>query len=255
MAGTATYLYCIVHASEEPSTARVPRGLASAGRPLTSQLTRSMWLVTANVPLGVYGPEALQTSLRDVQWVADVALAHERVVEFFAAQAGATVIPMKLFTMFSSERLALSETRLRVPSLEAVIDRIAGCEEWGVRITRQPVKAAASYARVEPASGTEFLAAKKAARDVARQSAGAAAQAAEEAYAILSAIARDARRRDAPEGATTPPLLDAAFLVPADQRKRFKAAVKKLADASTETLVTLTGPWPSYNFIDVESTA
>jgi gas vesicle protein GvpL/GvpF len=255
MAGTATYLYCIVHASEEPSTARVPRGLASAGRPLTSQLTRSMWLVTANVPLGVYGPEALQTSLRDVQWVADVALAHERVVEFFAAQAGATVIPMKLFTMFSSERLALSETRLRVPSLEAVIDRIAGCEEWGVRITRQPVKAAASYARVEPASGTEFLAAKKAARDVARQSAGAAAQAAEEAYAILSAIARDARRRDAPEGATTPPLLDAAFLVPADQRKRFKAAVKKLADARTETLVTLTGPWPSYNFIDVESTA
>lgn len=256
MAGTATYLYCIVHAARAPSTFGVPRGLPHGRRPVISDLTRSLWLVLANIPLDTYGPDALEPSLRNVQWVTDVALAHERVVEFFAAQPGATVIPMKLFTMFSSERLALAETSVRVPHLEAVIDRIAGCEEWGVRITRRPSRADAAHTPPKAASGTEFLTAKKVARDTARQAAGAAAEAAEEAYTTLSAIARDSRRRpDTPEGATTPPLLDAAFLVPADRRTSFEAAVKKLADASEETLVTLTGPWPSYNFVDGESTA
>ena len=255
MAGTATYLYCIVHAAMAPPVARGLQGLAGATRPAVAPLARSFWLVTASAPLDVYGPAALESSLRNVQWVTDVALAHERVVEYFARRAGATVIPMKLFTMFSSEKLAIEETRARSRELERVVKRIAGCEEWGVRITPRPVTATTSAARaVTSASGTDFLAAKKTARDLARQLIGVASAAAEEAYAALSAIARDARRRrDEPEGATTPPLLDAAFLVPIARRRRFKAAVKNLADSNDGTLVTLTGPWPSYNFIDAES--
>lgn len=255
MAGTATYLYCIVHAAIAPTVARALRGLAGATRPSVAPLARSFWLVTASVPLDVYGPQALESSLRSVKWVTDVALAHESVVEYFARRAGSTVIPMKVFTMFSSEKLAIEETRARIRDLESVVKRIAGCEEWGVRITRRPVTVSASPARtVTVASGTDFLAAKKTARDLAHQSIGAAAAAAAEAYTALSAIARDARRRrDEPEGATTPPLLDAAFLVPVDRRRRFKAAVKNLANSNDGTVVTLTGPWPPYNFINSES--
>jgi len=255
MAGTATYLYCIVHASRAPSTARAPRGLPGATRPAAAALAPRFWLITASVPLDVYGPEALEPSLRNVRWVTDIALAHESVVEHFAGQIRVTVIPMKLFTMFSSEKRAIAETRSRMKDLKAVVDRIAGCEEWGVRIARRPATGAASpFPAPARASGTDFLSAKKAARDLARQSAGAAAESAEQAYMTLSAIARAARRRrDAPEGATTPPLLDAAFLVPVDRRHRFKATVKKLAGSSEATRVTLTGPWPSYNFIDAES--
>ncbi|MFL6278953.1 MAG: GvpL/GvpF family gas vesicle protein [Vicinamibacterales bacterium] len=255
MAGTATYLYCIVHASKVPSLARAPHGLPGATRPTATALAPSFWLVIASVPLEQYGPEALEPSLKNVPWVTDVALAHEGVVEHFARQAGATVIPMKLFTMFSSNKLALAETRARISILEAVVGRIAGCEEWGVRITRPPSTVIGAPNRAATAaSGTEFLATKKAARDRARQSASAAAEQAEHAFSTLSAIARDARRRrDAPDGSTAPPLLDAAFLVPADRRRRFRAAVKALADASDATLLTLTGPWPSYNFIDAES--
>jgi hypothetical protein len=256
MPATATYLYCIVHASMAPTVPRALRGLPGATRPAVVPLARSFWLVTASVPLDVYGREALESSLRNVRWVTDIALAHESVVETFARRGGATVIPMKLLTMFSSEELAVEETRARVRELEGVVKRIAGCEEWGVRITRRVTRASGSHARtVTAASGTDFLAAKKTARDLARQSIGAAAAAGEEAFISLSAIARDARRRrEEPEGAAAPPLLDAAFLVPVDRRRRFKAAVKSLADASDDaTLVTLTGPWPSYNFIDSES--
>lgn len=254
MSRIATYLYCIVHASKAPPTAGSPQGLPDATRPSASALAPSFWLVTAEVPLDVYGPQALESSLRHVQWVTDVALAHESVVEHFARQRQATVIPMKLFTMFSSEQLALAETRSRLPNLKGVIRRIAGCQEWGVRITRR-LATVPPARRSTVASGTEFLNAKKAARDNALHEAGASAEAAELAYTTLSTIARDARRREAPEGATTPPLLDAAFLVPADRRRRFKAAVRKLSNSSAETIVTLTGPWPSYNFIDSEPRA
>jgi gas vesicle protein GvpL/GvpF len=255
MPATATYLYCIVHASGAPTVPRAVRGLAGATRPSVAPLARSFWLVTASVPLDVYGPEALESSLRNVNWVTDIALAHESVVEHFARQAAATVIPMKLFTMFSSEKLAIEETRARVRELEGVVKRIAGCEEWGVRITRRPATAPGSLSlAVAAASGTDFLAAKKTARDLARQSVAAATAAADEAYTTLSAIARDARRRrEEPEGAATPPLLDAAFLVPVAHRRRFKAAVKSLAESSAGAVVTLTGPWPSYNFIAAES--
>ena len=145
--------------------------------------------------------------------------------------------------------------RSRQRELSAVVKRIAGCEEWGVRITQAPLHIPRGSAVTAAASGTEFLAARKAARDAARRSWSSAAAAAEEAYATLSAIARDARRRkDVPPGAVTPPMLDAAFLVPSSQRTRFKSAVEKLADSCLgRAQVVLTGPWPSYNFIQTES--
>ena len=257
MNGTATYLYCVVHAARKPLANRAPRGLPGSSRPALAALSRSLWLVTASVPLETYGPDSLESLLRDVQWVTDLALAHESVVEHFARQARATVIPMKLLTMFSSDTRAIEDMRSRRRDLESVAKRIAGCEEWGVRILRRPpVSSSAQPRKTDRTSGTTFLAAKKAARDAARESASAAADAAERAFTVLAKLARDTRRRDdIPEGATAPPLLDAAFLVPTGSRTRFKAAVKKLAGTSSEVGIdlTLTGPWPSYNFVHTGS--
>ena len=254
MDGTATYVYCILHGAGAPRTVRVPAGLPAATRPSIAAVTRSLSLVIATVPLESYGPGPLETALQDMQWVADVAVAHEAVVEHFARQAGVTVIPMKLFTMFTSDARAVEKTRARGRDLEAIAKRIAGCEEWAVRMTRR-VAASRPPGRgrdVKPQSGAAFLTAKKEARDAARASVQAAAESAQHAFATLATIARDALRRDdVPEGATTPPLLDAAFLVPATRRARFKAAVRKLAatNAKAGAEMTLSGPWPSYNFV------
>lgn len=253
MDATATYVYCILHGAGPPRTARVPHGLSGATRPSIAAVTRSLSLVTATVPLESYGPGPLETALQDMRWVADVAIAHEAVVEHFARQAGVTVIPMKLFTMFTSDARAIEETRSRGRDLEAVAKRIAGCEEWAVRITRRAAPSRQRSGRdVKPQSGAAFLTAKKEARDAARAAAQAAAESAQHAFVTLASIARDARRRDdVPEGASTPPLLDAAFLVPATGRARFKAAVRKLAatNARAGAEMTLSGPWPSYNFV------
>ena len=254
MSDTATYVYCIVHAAASPKTTRVPSGLPGATRPSIVQVARSLWLAAADVPLDTYGSGPLETALRDMQWVADVAVAHEAVVEHFTRQPGTAVIPMKLFTMFSSEERAVDQTRSRQRDIQAITRRIAGCEEWGLRITRKSSAAPARRpAGARPSSGAAFLAAKKEARDLARGAALTAAVAADRVFTTLAAIARDARRReDAPEGAATPPVLDAAFLVPANRRVRFKAAAKRLAADSAEAGadITLSGPWPAYNFVE-----
>ena len=250
MSQTATYVYCVARSAGKPSAADVPPGLPGGTRPAAVPLQRSLWLVTAEVPLDQYGPERLERSLRDLQWVADIAVAHEGVVEHFTRRRGVTVVPMKLFTMFGSVDRAIAEMKGRASDIRAVLERIAGCEEWGVRIVRgtappPPLSGSA------PVSGAAFLGAKKQARDAALARARRAADAAEEAFDELEALTRAAWRRDAvPEGATSPPLLDAAFLVPLKQRARFRAAAKRLAArcgrAGAE--MTLTGPWPAYSF-------
>jgi len=229
---TATYLYCVVKAAAKPGVSRGSAGLPGAARPSVVSLDPSLpaqraalWLVVAEVPLDRYGPDALESSLRDLQWVGDAAVAHEAVVEHFAGARGATVVPMKLFTMFSSTERAIREMRLRRRDLEPVMKRIAGCEEWGVRMMRQaPAVVRPRREAGSAASGAAFLSAKKRARDEIREAAASAAGAAEATFAALADIARDATRRDdVPEGAA-PPLLDAAFLVPTGRRARQDAA-------------------------------
>jgi hypothetical protein len=208
-------------------------------------------MVCAEVPLGAYGAESIEEGLRDLKWVSRIAVAHEAVVERFTRVDGATVIPMKLFTIFANEARAEDEMRRRRRDLDGILKRIRGCQEWGVRVLR--TQQGRSAGRVSPpASGAAFLAAKKQARDAARDQATQAARAADEVYRALGRVAKEVRRREPPEGAAAPPMLDAAFLVPAVRRARFKAAAAKAAVncRATGAEVVLTGPWPAYHFVE-----
>ncbi len=250
MRESAVYVYCVVKSVSRPRIGRAPAGLPRASTPAATGLGAGLWLVAAEVPLSTYGPGALEAALRDLDWVGDVALAHEAVVEHFAASKGATVVPAKLFTMFSTLDRAVADTRARRADILRAIKRIAGCEEWGVRIVRAPDRQPRGATRAP--SGMAFLAAKRRARDARLESARAAVEMALSTYRQLSALARDARRRDdVPDGATLPPLLDAAFLVPAARRARFRAAAKRAAQgcARSSATLTLSGPWPAYNFV------
>ena len=193
---TAIYLYCIVRSPTKPSAARCPQGLPGAERPQAVAAARSLWLIAAPVPLQTYGPEHLEPRLSDMDWVGSVALAHESVVEHFARRAGTTVIPMKLFTMFSNLDRAVADIGRRKGTIAASMRRIAGAEEWGVRVLRDPAAGGARTAATRATTGAAFLAAKKQARDEATSSRLAAAEAAADAFDELATIARDARRRD-----------------------------------------------------------
>lgn len=253
---TATYLYCVVRAAGKPALTGVPSGVPGATRPEIIALSPSLWLVAASVPLDVYGSVPLESLLGDLESVGRIALAHEAVVEHLALRRGLTVIPMKLFTMFSTPARAIADIAARRKSIETAMRKIQGAEEWGVRVTRTAPLATsqAAGARVA-ASGAAFLAAKKQARDDVRNAKVAAAEAAVVAFDRLAAIARDARRREVPPaGGATPPLLDAAFLVASKHCDKFTDAARREADAcaTAGAQMTLTGPWPAYNFVQTE---
>ena len=247
---TATYIYCLVQSARKPSAARVPRGLRGATAAVATELAVRLWVVHSQVPLEQYGPGPLEASLKDLDWVSRIALAHEAVVEHFAALPGATVIPMKLFTMFSSLDRALAGMRGRRAELKRVFARLEGCEEWGVRVLRGDRQQSSAAAK-KPATGTAFLAARKQARDDVRAAMEAGATAADVVYTSLSEIAAEHRRRESETPGVIAPLLDAAFLVSTRRRARFKTEAQKVAQHVSDAgaRMTLTGPWPAYNFV------
>ncbi len=256
-ATTAVYLYCLVRAARRPPLTRIPPGLEGATRPELVKVAEQLWVVAANVPLDTYGPPRLERRLRDLAWVSDAAVRHERVVEHFARMRNVTVLPMKLFTMFSSVDKATADLRARRSTLVRAMRHIAGCEEWGIRVTPSAAAAqtrATAGRRATPAAkgGTAFLLARKHARDAARNARVEAIAAADAAFDRLRRLARDTQRRDRrSEPGSNPPILEAAFLVTAGSRARFKAEARRqsVTCANAGADMTLTGPWPAYNFV------
>jgi hypothetical protein len=251
--GRATYLYCLVHRPTAPSLAKAPAGLPGMGAPRAVALGPSLWLVVADAPLDRYAGPAIDRRLHDLDWVSACALAHEAVVEH-AATLG-TAVPMKLFTLFTTEARALGHIRRRRRALAGVIRRIAGRQEWGVRIRTGAAPARPGrHAHVPRAvSGTQFLMRKQREADARRRRATPAAPPVRQALGALGRISDGARRRAIPPEASRVSGLvaDAVFLVATRESPRFLEAV----DRTTRSLagqgfdLTLTGPWPPYHFI------
>lgn len=256
---SVSYLYCVVDAARRPSVANVPGGLPGGTTPEVVGVTPRLWVAVSEVPASEYRAARLDARLRDLDWVSSIALAHEAVVEHFARRRGATVIPMKLFTMFSSVARTVAEIAARRAALERAIRRVTGCEEWGLRVTRStapPARTRASSPSISaaggPVSGTAFLAQRKQARDRTRLERQHAMACAEDVFEHLAGLARDVTRRErGAEPGSNPPLLEAAFLVPRGSRGRLEREARRLArrGAAAAVDVTLSGPWPPYNFV------
>jgi Gas vesicle synthesis protein GvpL/GvpF len=215
---------------------------------------RGLWLVVADAPLNQYGGEAINRKLSDLDWVSRAAIAHEAVVASFINRRA--VLPMKLFTIFTSDDRALDQVRGDRRRVDAMVKRVANNVEWGVRITidrslpRAPDKEAKSGAK---SSGAAYLSQKKAQRDSAAELAGQARATVAQLYDRLGARSRLARRRPASDlpAEGGPLLLDAAFLVPRPRVTSFRSLVTREARRLGRLgyHVTLSGPWAPYTFV------
>jgi Gas vesicle synthesis protein GvpL/GvpF len=195
------------------------------------------------------------------------------VVESFIDQRA--VLPMKLFTIFTSDDRALDQVRGDRRRVDAVVKRVANHIEWGVRVTldlarRSADATGAKGARVQPQraarvprrsasrnpggrAGVTYLSRKKAQRDAAVELAEHARETVAELYDRLAARSRLAKRRMASElpAQGRPLLLDGAFLVPRSRVTAFRALVTREARrlARVGYQVTVSGPWPPYTFV------
>jgi hypothetical protein len=250
MEDAATYVYCIAHRLTPLTLRGVDSGMPSGTAPRAVAFAPRLWLIASQVPLSAYGPGSIDGRLHDLDWVSAAALAHDAVVERTGRLRGATVVPMKLFTLFSTPEKAVEGMRARKPEIDAIVKRVRGCSEWGVRVVRATPAVDAPAGSIK--SGTAFLQAKKQARDRIREDGRRAADAAASIYRDRGRAAKQARRRPAPDGATAPPLLDAAFLVSNTGAAKFKSLVRKAGQEcrAAGAELTLTGPWPPYNFVE-----
>ena len=250
-----TYVYCLVRSTRRPA---ISRRLTSLGLP-GSHDTRavatgdSLWLIVTSLPAAEYDEVRLAQGLQNLDWVGRRAMAHEAVVEqFLSARA---VLPMQLFTLFTSDERAVHHVQRQRKEILAVVTRLERKLEWGLRLTfdEQAVRKAVDAAGQVRPTGTGYLTRKRDLLDVHRVQFRAAKSDADQLFDALSGEAADARRRTSTEQAAPGSrlLLDAAFLVPSSRTRTFRAAVGRKARAigAAGVVVSLTGPWPPYNFI------
>jgi hypothetical protein len=234
---------------------RVPRGLTGMGPVRLLDVEDGLFAAVADAPLDRYGEVAINRGLSDLGWVSRAAVAHDAVVQSFIQETA--VLPMKLFTLFTTDERALEHVRAERRRIATVVKRVANHQEWGVRVVLDRGKRVAAAPKDSASaggrSGAAYLTRKKAQRDAVMELAAHARDTVAALYDRLAARSQLAKRRlasDLPvEGG--PLLLDAAFLVPRARTASFRA----LATRESRALArhgygfTLTGPWPPYSFV------
>lgn len=253
MADKGTYVYCVIAAGRRPRLTRVPRGLPGTGPVRILDVDDGLYAAAADAPLDRYSETAINKGLTDLDWVSRAAVAHEAVVESFISETA--VLPMKLFTIFTSDPRAVEHVRAERRRIAAVVKRVANHLEWGVRVVIDRPRAAAAKKKGAPParSGVAYLTQKKAQRDAVNELAANARETVAALYDRFAAKSRLAKRRLASELPVQggPLLLDAAFLVPRARAASFQAlaARESRALARHGYGLTFSGPWPPYSFV------
>src|SRR5690606_28866778 len=104
-------------------------------------------------------------------------MAHEAVVEHFLGAAA--VLPMQLFTLFTSDERALEHVARDRARIDRIVARIERHLEWGLRLSLDAGVGVESAARVtarrgQPVSGAAYLAQKRDALGASRDRLAAA---------------------------------------------------------------------------------
>lgn len=242
----ATYVFCLVQSRQTPSLRGVPSGLPGAGRPRLIPIEKDLWAVVADAPLDRFGPESLQSELQDIDAISRHALAHAAVVEFFFRRS--PVIPLKLFTLFSSDARVQQDLGERGPKIRKLLKELRGLEEWGVRVVASGVvERSATSLR----SGREYLETKKRLTNESASPSRATIRDAAAALKKLERLAAKVRKeRFPPPGKGRAYVTGASFLVKTTRRGQWEKEIARLGAALADRghRLDVSGPWPPYQF-------
>jgi hypothetical protein len=247
-----SYVFCLIRSNRQPTMRRISEGMPG-GRDLRAiGVGEHLWAVVQSVPESDYAETALARGLQNLDWVGPRAIAHERVIELFLSAPA--LLPMHLFTLFTSDDRVVQHVHSDGARIRRLLKRVEGKVEWGLRLTFDAKAGPAKVSRRPVRSGTEFLARKRDVLGVDRTRAKEALVTADRVYKSTSRLASAARRRTSVERAAPGSrlLLDAAFLVAVAKSGGFRLAVRQqMRDLRAAGItMSLTGPWPPYNFVE-----
>ena len=247
--GEAVYVYCF---SLPGLTTPLGPGV-NEDRPLQVVNVSGLSAVVGWVALDDFTGETGEDHLQDIAWLGPRACRHAVVVE--QVMADAPVFPLAFGTLFSSLSALGREIQRRASEVAAVLEQVAGCQEWSVEANLDRYHAI-EYRLAEglqtgqltlpDAVGRRHLEEKKLRRQLALDLDEWVEERLESLQDELVLLARDFRNRRLTENKIS----HWAFLVPVDQVDAFRIKVDQIArqQEAYGLAFRLTGPWPPYTF-------
>jgi hypothetical protein len=253
------WAYCVAGA---PPSATV---VGVRARPVRTGGAGDIRALVSEVPCAEFAEDALRQNLNDLQWLAEVARAHEGVLERVLRDT--TIVPLRLCTIFESDAGVERMLEQERDALANALAVLSGREEWGVKllvdrstlarvVEETSDEAAALRAEMEGKSEAGAYLTRRRLERLVRDSADQlAAAAADELKAMLATRVLDVVTRPPQNpqlsGHTGAMLLNAACLVDQGDVARLRGVASEFEQqhAQLGAHVELTGPWPPYNFV------
>ncbi|MGI5240750.1 GvpL/GvpF family gas vesicle protein [Dactylosporangium sp. CA-139066] len=243
-----------LHAVARGPGPTAPAGLADVtgigGEAVRTVAAAGLLAVVSPVDLAEFGEAALRRNLENLAWLEGVARSHHAVVAA-AGRLGA-VVPATLATVYRDDDGVRAMLQERHGDFEAVLERIEGRAEWGVKAYAEPAPAPSVAADARP--GVAYLQRRRAQLTADDERLRRAREGAEEVHAALAGGAVAARRHPPQDrrltGRGEPMVLNGAYLVAGGVA--FGEAVDAQAERHPELHLELTGPWPPYSFASAE---
>jgi hypothetical protein len=262
--GALWYVYGIVPG--EFSAPAMPAGLDEAA--LSLERHGDVAALVCTLDAATYAPAALETSTADVEWLSPRAVSHDLVLTW--ASDNGTVIPLPMFSLFSSRDAVAAMLAERATELSATLARVARGREYALRVYRVDAELLQSVVGLSPrlkemvdaaaaaSPGQRYLLERKLDGEKKTEMRSVSAGIVDEIVSSLSAHALEMVRSPIPRVAGTDAptrgtmVLNAAFLVSADSLDQFQRALSSLVECHGVHgfRFDFTGPWPPYHFVD-----
>jgi hypothetical protein len=248
------YVYCLTRAAVSPDT----EGIDQSKRFGFATIDGVSAVFTA-VNAEAFSQEAIDSRAGDLEWLGAIGYRHQAVVQDVMKRTA--VVPLRAFTLFSSEEALRAYLHENAEMLRKVLDRLDGKQEWTLQVEVEPQRWSESLvSRVDSlrelqtqidsaAPGKAFLLRKKLDDEKKR-----ASHAAEEALvgeierAVLEKLRCEtvAESRERRDGAF--PQIN--VLIERDEEATLQELHATLNEryAGEGVALALTGPWPPYTF-------
>lgn len=257
--GSGWYVYGVVPAAQASDSAfEGARGVHASGA-VVLVADGELAAIASDVPLAEFGEAAIERNLHDEAWLEEKVRAHEAVLE--AALPQTPLVPFRFGTIYRSDEHVRQMLREHA-YLADTLERLRGTVELGVKAFVDPEafeRRHGEQAGDEPTEGGRaYLLRKQRDRQLADARASLTAACAHDSHERLLAAAVDGRanplQRPEATGRSGEMILNGAYLVRAEHEDGFREALATLRSSYEADGVRyeLTGPWPPYNFVDLD---
>ena len=259
------YIYCII--SEDGPQKFNVRGIDNKSKVFVLEY-KDLGAVVSTINLSDFGESELKKKLDDLKWTKRTVLNHQRVIN--KVMDGRTVIPMRFGIVYKKKEQIETVLKKNYRKFRSILESLANKKEWGVKVfcdqsrliskiqaNDSAIKKLREQLKTSP-EGNKFFLQKKIDAIIESRT--------EEETNKYSKIFLERLSKDSDEyvlndtspkeltGRNEEMILNAAYLVADKDLVGFEKNLDGLRKRYSEDrfLLELSGPWPPYNFVNLE---